>query len=85
MPEPLKQELHAFEEMLPSLTKDEGKFALVIGADLIGVFDTYADAFAAGYERAQLNPFLVKKIAGIESVANLSRDIDNQCLTTLSS
>lgn len=81
----LEKELATYQKLLPSLLKDEGKFALIIGDELIGVFDAYADALARGYEKAKLNPFLVKKISGAETIACFSRDIDNEaCLTTLS-
>jgi hypothetical protein len=74
----LEKDIQTFERILPSIINQEGKYALIFDAQLIGVFDTYADALSAGYSRAELNPFLVKKIAGVENVANLSRDI-NQC------
>jgi hypothetical protein len=75
----LEKETEIFNKLLPTLMKDEGKFALVIGVELKGVFSTYEDALKHGYEVAKLNPFLVKKISGTETVAYFSRDIDNVC------
>ena len=84
MADTLAVELATYNQMLPKLLKDEGKFALIFGTDLLGVFGTYEDALRTGYERAQLKPFLVKKISGAETVAYFSRDIGAPCLTTLS-
>lgn len=82
MADALELELATYKKMLPSLMKDEGKFALIFKTDLLGVFSTYEDALRAGYERAKLEPFLVKKISGAEAVAYFSRDIPAPCLTT---
>jgi hypothetical protein len=84
MTSPLEKELQTFDTMLPRLMADEGKFAVIHGDKLIGVFDTYPDALASGYQAAKLEAFLVKKIAGIETIAYFSRDVDNVCHTTLS-
>jgi hypothetical protein len=64
--------------------QDEGKYALIVDAELVGIFGTYEDALRAGYEKAKLAPFLVKKISGSETVAYFSRDIDGSCLTVQS-
>jgi hypothetical protein len=64
----LEKELHAYRERLPSLLTDEGKFALVHGGDVVGTFDTYADALGEGYRLFKLEPFLVKQIQAIEQV-----------------
>lgn len=72
----LAKELEFFEKNLSSLMKDEGKYALILGDELLGIFGTYEDALNAGYKKAQLKPFLVKKITGPQTVAYFSRDID---------
>jgi hypothetical protein len=80
MPEPLATELATFNKLLPSLMKNEGKYALIIGEQLIDIYSTYEDAVKVGYAKAQLSPFLVKKISGVQSVANFSRDTGSSCL-----
>jgi hypothetical protein len=79
MAEPLEVELATYNELLPSLLKDEGKFALIIGKELVGIYGTYEDALKVGYDRAALKPFLVKKISGAETVAYFSRDLGAPC------
>ena len=81
MADALERELATYNKLLPSLLADEGKFALIFGEDLLGVFGTYEDALKVGYEKAQLNPFLVKKISGAETVAYFSRDFVAPCHT----
>ena len=79
MTDPLEQELAAYKKLLPSLTASEGKYALIYRGDLLGIFDAYSDALAAGYKEAGLAPFLVKKIASTEFVAYFTRDIESAC------
>jgi hypothetical protein len=65
---PLGPEMTAFRRVLPSLTREEGKFALIIGAIFIGVFDTYEDALKVGKQKTQSQAFLVKKISAAENI-----------------
>lgn len=81
MPDPLDQDLAKYKELLPTLTANEGKYALFYKADLKGIFESYSDALAAGYQAAGLEPFLVKRIAATEFVAYFTRDIDLPCRT----
>ncbi len=81
MAEPLELELQTYAKLLPSLMKDDGKFALIYKDSLLGVFTAYEDALKAGYTQAKLEPFLVKKISGVETVAYLSRDLSVPCHT----
>lgn len=78
----LSKELARYQEVLPTLTNDEGKFALVVGAEFIGVFSSYEDALKVGYEKAGLKPFLVKQINAVESVAFFTRDLTSPCRTS---
>ena len=75
MPEPLERDLNKYNELLPSLAANEGKFALIVRADLKGVFDSYNDALVAGYKEAGLEPFLVKRIATTEVISYFTRDL----------
>lgn len=77
---PLARELETYQKLLPSLMSEEGKYALVFGDELLGVFADYEEALKAGYARAKLTPFLVKKISGAESIAYFTREIDGACL-----
>jgi hypothetical protein len=41
------------------------------------VYGAYEDALKLGYEKAKLQPFLVKKISGAETIAHFSRDLSS--------
>jgi hypothetical protein len=71
----LELEQQAYTRELPQLLGSEGKFVLVHGNDVIGVYDTYADALGVGCERFGLTPFLVRPIQAIETVHHFTRDI----------
>ena len=71
----LEQEIKTYERELPNLLQHEGKFALIHGDEVAGVYDTYEDALKAGYEKYELKPFLVKRIQAIEQVEYFTRDL----------
>ena len=75
----LQHELEVYKKALPSLLADEGKFALVFGDEIIGVYESYADAIQSGYKTAGIKPFLVKKIMSDEALSYFSRDINFAC------
>jgi hypothetical protein len=75
----LEAELALYNSKLPELTKDEGKFVLIQGQDIAGVFGTYDDALNEGYKAFGLEPFLVKRIQAIEQVQFISRLTLNPC------
>lgn len=79
MSEQLQKELDTFNKLLPTLSDREGKYALIIGTDLVGTYDSYADALSSGYEKAGLDPFLVKRISATESVSYFTRDMGVSC------
>ena len=76
----LEIELETFKNLFPSLTGDEGKFALISGKNLLGVFESHSDALTVGYQQCGLKPFLVKRISTVEAVANYSRAIRQSCI-----
>lgn len=78
---PLQIEIDTFESIKETLLADEGKFAVISGRELIGVFASYEDALKTGYDRAKLAPFLVKKIAAIDPINFFTRDILQPCHT----
>ena len=71
----LEKELGAFRKNLPSLLKEEGRFALVHETSVEGTYDTYRDALKAGYTKFHLDPFLVKKVEAVESILRFNREI----------
>ena len=71
----LEQEQAAYVRELPKLLGSEGRYVLVHGDQVIGVYDTYSDALQLGYEKCGLTPFLVRRIQAVEQVHNFTRDI----------
>jgi hypothetical protein len=45
----LEKELQTYQDSLPSLLREEGRFVLIHGGDVVGIFDTYGDALDEGY------------------------------------
>lgn len=71
----LEKEQATYDRELQNLLGSEGKYALVHGEEVVGVYDTYNDALQIGYDRFGLNPFLVKRIQAVEQVHSFTRDI----------
>ena len=71
----LETESKKYEQELPNLLAHEGKFILITGSEIVGIYDTYADALNVGYEKCGLKPFLVKKIQAVEEIQFFSRDL----------
>jgi hypothetical protein len=72
----LEKELAAYEKEKSRLVSESaGKFALIHGDCVAGVWDTYEDALKAGYGQFKLEPFLVKQIQGIDRVHFFTRDL----------
>ena len=74
MPSNLDREWAAYIASLPELQMQSGKFVLIKGDEVAGIFDSYRDALKAGYERFRLEPFLVKQIAVVEKALQFSRE-----------
>jgi hypothetical protein len=77
----LEIELSTYQSKLPELKDQGGKFALVHGRDLIGVYGTYEDALKEGYRSCGLTPFLVKQIQAVEQIRLITRLFDSPCHT----
>jgi hypothetical protein len=74
--EPLATELATYERHKDKLVAaDEGRFVLIHGEEIAGVWDTYKDALEAGYKQFGLDPFLVKQICGVERVQFFTRGL----------
>lgn len=63
----LQQEIATYHRHLPELLGQHGRFVLIKGTEVAGIFDSYRDALTAGYERFQLSSFLVKQITVLNS------------------
>lgn len=70
----LEKELATYQHKLPGLLADEGKFVLIHGDDVAGIWDTYEEAVNQGYKQFGLKTFLVKRIEWVETVQNFTRD-----------
>lgn len=58
----LEKELATFDRLRESLLGSEGKWAVVHGDRLPGIFDEYLPALQAGYHVCGMEDFLVKMI-----------------------
>jgi hypothetical protein len=64
----LEKEIETYHSKLPELLAHQGKFVVIHEGDVIGFFDTYADAVQAGYDKCGLESFLVKQVQEVEQV-----------------
>lgn len=74
----LEQELETFQKELPNLLQNEanrGKFVLIHGESVQGVWDTFEKALEEGYDKFGLEPFLVKEITEHEEPRFFSRNL----------
>lgn len=68
MADKLSRELKAYEANFGSLlAAHEGKYVLLHGDDLLGVFDNQIDAINRGYKELGNVPFLAKNISRLEA------------------
>lgn len=59
----LEQELEYFERNLSAwLTENQGRFALVHGQELVGMFNTNDDALSEGARQFGLSSFLIRPV-----------------------
>lgn len=71
----LEKELATYQAKIADLKEHQGKFVLIHGDDVVDFFATYEDAIKAGYQKFQLEPFLVKRISAVEAVQHVTRNI----------
>ena len=65
----LDTELAYFESIKADLLKHhEGKFALIVGEEQLGIFDNPEDAYTYGIEQKGNIPMLIKKIQSDEPI-----------------
>jgi hypothetical protein len=71
-----QKELATYEANRESLVAEsEGKYVVIRGEQIAGTWSSYEDALKEGYRLYKLEPFLVKRIEGVESVHYFSREI----------
>jgi hypothetical protein len=71
MPDLLATELDTYERQRNQLlAAGQGKYALVHGNTIVGVFQSKMDAISTGYERFGNTPFLIKQIVKVEIPQN---------------
>jgi hypothetical protein len=58
----LEEEQATYHARLSELLADQGKFVLIHGPDIVGIYSTSQEAMREGYERFKLEPFLVRRI-----------------------
>ncbi len=81
----LEKELQTFQKELPRLLiESPGKYALVKGDSVESVWATYEDAIQEGYNRFELEPFMVKRIQLIERVKHITRNVTPICRSSTS-
>jgi len=71
----LEKEIETYKRKLPELATEDGKFVVIQGDAILGVYTTYEDALKVGYERCKLEPFLVKKIDTLERGLFFTRNL----------
>lgn len=74
----LENELATFSSQLPTLLADprnQGQFVLISGNEVAGVYPTFETALSVGYEKYQLDPFLVKEVVEREQPRYFSRNL----------
>jgi hypothetical protein len=74
-----EKEIATYNGKLPEWGGEIGRFVLIKDETVAGIFDTYNDAVAAGYQQFKLEPFFVKQIAPAEKIHFFSRDLDLAC------
>lgn len=75
----LEKELDTYKRDLPKLIAKAGKFVLIHGDEVSGIWETYHDALQEGYRLYGLEPFLVKQIQAVDFVHHITRDIQPVC------
>jgi hypothetical protein len=64
----LDEELETFEKHKAELLGSaEGRWVLIRNGEILGTFESQADAIDQGYQKLGLVPFLVKRIEQVES------------------
>jgi hypothetical protein len=78
----LEKEAETYRRLKPELLGKghQGRFAVIFGDELAGVWDTFGDACGAGYRRYHEVPFMVKEIQEVEPIYTITRLVAPTCL-----
>lgn len=74
----LDREITTFRRELATLLADpanRGRYALVHADAVAGLYPTFETALAAGYDRFELSPFLVREVTDHERPKYFSRNL----------
>lgn len=71
----LEKENKTYLKNKEELLKDEGKYVLIKGDDIKGIFESKEDAIKKGYEEFGNTPFLVKKIQERDETMNFANNL----------
>ena len=69
----LEKELETYKAQLPVMSANHGKYVVIHGDQVVGIFEAYGDAIKKGPDDFGLKPFLVKQIQVMEQVQFISR------------
>ncbi len=69
---PLAEELKTFYAHKAELLETaRGKYALIKGSDVVGLFDRQDDAFSEAYQRFRLSGFMIKQVQEHDEVVTI--------------
>ena len=75
----LEQELNTYYKFLEDkdrANEHSGQYILIQGEEVFGFYTSFEDALQMGYEKFELNPFLVKQVTWMEQAHFVSRSIE---------
>jgi hypothetical protein len=73
---PLEQELKTFKDKKQELLRQyNGKYVLIKGDQVIGIFESEKDAIGTGIQKFGNVPFLVKKVEEVEQSQNYTSNL----------
>lgn len=75
----LEREIATYNAKLPELLNNSGKFVVIKGEEVEGVYESYSDALSFAYDRHPEGGFLVKRISATSQIANFTRDLAFRC------
>ena len=68
---PLETEQRTYDRKLPDLLVHEGRFTLIKGEEVVGIYPSWEAGVRAGYERFGRVPFMVREIRREPEVAHV--------------
>ncbi|MCB0825602.1 MAG: hypothetical protein KDC26_05395 [Armatimonadetes bacterium] len=58
----LDQEIRTYHEQMTALLPHAGKFVLIKGSSVLGIYENLSDALTTGHEKLGFEPFFVREI-----------------------